>query len=520
MSEAQQPSSHPPRRIAIIGGGLSGLAAAVRILELTSESATPVELTLFEAGSNLGGLVGSEWIGEYLIDRGADSFLTTKPAAVRLCQRLGIEDRLIKTDEKYRGAMVLRQGRPIPVPEGFQLLSPTAIWPVLTSPLFSIGGKLRLMMEWMVPPRSAPIAPDQPAASGSALSDETLANFVRRRFGQEALDRLIQPLVGGIYTSDPEKLSLAATLPRFLEMENEYGSLIRASMFPRRKSGITNDENISVRSKDRSSGARYGQFAGLKGGMNDLVDALCKKIESQCQIRLNTPVVSIQCGHPLNSNSLHQSNSYSIAFDDGHFEQFDGVVVAVTATKTGKLLQQLDADLSRSLGQIEFASTALVISGHQLSDIQNPLHAFGLVVPACEKRQVLAVSFSSRKFPDRAPSGRVLLRTFVGGAMQPELFEKSDQEMSSIVRSELNSMLGVRGEPDFMRIFRYRDAMPQYHVGHLDRVARIESKMSHYPGLELAGIGYRGVGVPDAIATAELAAERVVQTVMDRPRSA
>ncbi|OYW18364.1 MAG: protoporphyrinogen oxidase, partial [Planctomycetales bacterium 12-60-4] len=264
------PLSQTPR-IAIIGGGLTGLSAAHRLSELASEQGLALDITLFEAGPKLGGIVGTVERDGYLIDTGADSFITNKPGALQLCQRLGLGERLQATDPKYRGALVLHNGRPVPVPEGFQLLSPSALWPVLASPILSPWGKLRIAAEYFIPARK----------NGS---DETLASFVRRRFGSEALDRLVQPLVGGIYTSDPEKLSLAATLPRFLEMERDHGSLIRASRTAKPQ---------AVAEDRVSSGARYGLFAGLRGGMRDLVDALSMRINERCTVRLDTPIVAI-----------------------------------------------------------------------------------------------------------------------------------------------------------------------------------------------------------------------------------
>ncbi len=237
------PKSASAKRVAVIGGGLAGLAAANRLIELAKERNEAIDVTLFEASSRLGGLVGTEQIGGYLVDTGADSFLTNKPAAVGLCRRLGIDDRLVSTDARYRGALVLRDGRPLPIPEGFQLLSPTAVWPVIKSPLFSVWGKLRLLAEWFVPSRqNATKQPthessDSAASNKPAIVDESLSDFVLRRFGREALDRLVQPLVGGIYTADPKQLSLAATMPRFLEMERDHGSLIRASLSKKRSNG-------------------------------------------------------------------------------------------------------------------------------------------------------------------------------------------------------------------------------------------------------------------------------------------
>jgi oxygen-dependent protoporphyrinogen oxidase len=515
------PENQGAKRIAILGGGLSGLAAAHRLNEIAEERGLSLSVTVFESGNRLGGLVGTERIGEYLVDTGGDSFLTNKPAAVGLCRRLGLEDRLVATDTKYRGALVLYDGRPVPIPEGFQLLSPTAIWPVMTTPLFSVWGKLRLLMEWFVPRRrntgsGSDRVSDTATSSTAALIDESLSEFVLRRFGSEALHRLIQPLVGGIYTSDPQRLSLAATMPRFLEMERDHGSLIRASLSEKAKGKSRNTKtNASVdgTAVDSSSGARYGLFAGLKGGMQDLVDALALSVKSRSRIELNSRVVSIQAtaADQTQSASSGKSSGYTLSFADGSQQQFDAVVVAVSAAHLAGVLESLDKELCKELTHVQYASSAIVVSGHRMADVQNPLKAFGLVVPHAERRRILAVSFSSRKFPERAPAGRVLLRTFVGGALQPELYEHSDEQLKKIVREELAEMLGVRGEPDFMRVVRYQHAMPQYHVGHLAHVARIEELTRRHQGLAVAGISCRGVGIPDAIASGERAADEVLQ---------
>lgn len=516
-----------PKRIAVIGAGITGLAAAFRLSELADERAVSIDVTVFERGPRFGGAIGSIKIGDYLVDTGADSFLTNKPAAVNLCRRLGIENRLISTDKRFRGAHVLHDGRPVPVPEGFQLLSPTAIWPVMTSPLFSAWGKLRLLMEWFVPPRNRPeIRPANPSLNvgggGTGLADESLADFVRRRFGREAFDFLVQPLVGGIYTADPERLSLAATMPRFLEMERDYGSLIRASMSRRgRLTGNGEAPNDLKASKDRSSGARYGLFVGLAGGMTDLIEALRLHVSSRCSIRLNSPVTAVvSSSRSTDPKSVEDEHlAYELNFADGKHEQFNAAIIAATADRTADLVDAIDPCLSAELRQIEYASSAIVVSGHQLADIRHPLDSFGLVIPQVERRKILAVSFSSRKFPDRAPEGRVLLRTFVGGAMQPELLDLNDDQLIQTTGEELAQTLGVRGEPDFVHVFRHPRAMAQYHVGHLDRVARIDQLAERHPGLALAGNAYRGVGLPDVIASGEQAAERVFSTFL-APRTA
>jgi len=474
------------KRIAIVGGGLSGLAAAHRIGELFAVENRPLEMTLFEAGPRTGGIMGTRHIGEYLVETGADSFITNKPWAVDLCRRLGIEDRLIPTDETYRRSLVLRNDKPVPVPEGFMLLTPAKIWPVLTSPIFSLGGKLRVAWEYFVPRRPQ-----------NGQQDESLAAFVRRRFGREALDRLIQPLVGGIYTSDPERLSLRATMPRFLEMERDFRSLIRAS---RKQQAQQTDATFS------GSGARYGLFATPAGGISELLDRLRDRVADFATLRTETAVTALK---PCVQQDGGATSGWKLTLSDGSEETFDGVIPAMRSWQAARLLKSLDARLSNLLDGIEYASTAIVVSGHKLDDIRDPINAFGLVVPAVENRRILAVSFASRKFPGRAPSGRVILRTFVGGAMQPELLKHSDEELLTIVREELSDILGVSGRAEFETVCRYERAMPQYHLGHCERVAEIETLVAKQAALELAGNAYHGVGIPDCVHSGEQAAERL-----------
>lgn len=465
-------------RVAVIGGGLSGLAAAHRLQELCAREKRPLDLVLFEAGTRLGGVVGTRQIAGYRVELGADSFITNKPWGVDLCRRLGIEDRLIPTDERYRRSLVLRNGKPVPVPEGFQLLAPVSIGAVLASPLFSIAGKIRMALEYVLP-------------RGAPQDDESLAHFVRRRFGREALERLVQPLVGGIYTSDPEKLSLRATMPRFLEMERVHGSLIRAL---RRKRCENADEAPA-------SGARYGLFATLKAGISELVDALAARVERDAGVQFETEVQSL--------TPEPDGRGFVVELPFGAKESFDAVILAIPAFRAGPAIARFAPHAAEALGRIEYASTAIVVSGHKLADIRHPLDAFGLVVPAIERHEILAVSFTSRKFPDRAPEGCVQLRTFVGGAMQPQLMQLSDAELTQLVARELASILGVTGKPDFTIVSRWMRSMPQYHVGHLDLLAAIERDLTAFPRLALAGNAYHGVGIPDCIHSGEQAAERV-----------
>jgi oxygen-dependent protoporphyrinogen oxidase len=489
-------------RVAVIGGGISGLAAAHRLIELATAAAVPIRVALFEAGSRLGGCLQTERLGNCLVELGADSFITNKPWAIDLCQGLGLKDQVISTDPKYRRALVLRNGKPFRVPDGFMLMAPGKIWPIVASPIFSPLGKLRMGLERWIPPRTDEV-------------DESVASFVRRRLGQEALERLVQPLVAGIYTSDPEKLSLRATLPRFLEMERQHGSLIRAA-----RRGTHNNNGTAAAEKPTTSGgraesgARYGLFVSFQAGMSELVDALVDRITSAGEIHLDARVASL-----IRVATPGEGFSLSFATDLGtstHTTSFDAVIVALPADRAADLVWPLDSVLAGALGEIEYASSAIVCTGHALSDVAHRLDASGLVVPALEKRRILSVSFASRKFAGRAPEGEVVLRTFLGGALQPEILAHTDDELVQMTLSELREILGVRGEPRFAVVSRHERAMPQYHVGHLDRIRRIDELASTLPRLALAGNAYDGVGIPDCVRSGERAAERIFSSLTCR----
>jgi protoporphyrinogen/coproporphyrinogen III oxidase len=458
-------------RVAVIGGGLAGLAAAHRLVELDPR----LEVTIFEASDRLGGAIATSELEGYLVEHGADMFISDKPAGVKLCERLGIADRLIAPTEGGRRSLVLRDGRPVEVPEGFALMAPTRLAPMLMTPILSPLGKLRMAADVVLP-------------RGQGSDDESLASFVRRRLGSQALDRLVQPLVGGIWTGDPERLSLRATLPRFLEMERAHRSLIVGGLFAAKRRG--------------ESGARYGLFVSFPRGMRELLEALTTALEGHAAIRMGAPVTAID----------RSGEGYALRCPDEE-RAADAVILALPAHRAAPLIESIAAAAAGPLAAIPYASSAIVVSGHRLADVRHSLDAFGLVIPAIERRRILAVSFASRKLPGRAPAGRVLLRTFVGGATQPELFFRSDDELLDLVRAELSELLGVGGEPDFARVFRHARAMPQYEIGHLDRVATIERVLANTPSLAVCGNAFRGVGIPDTIASAEAAAERVARAI-------
>ncbi|HEX6650292.1 MAG TPA: protoporphyrinogen oxidase [Pyrinomonadaceae bacterium] len=463
-------------RTVVIGGGITGLAAANRLIELGQTN-----VTLLEATGRLGGTIETEHRDGFLLERGPDSFISEKPEALALAKRLGLESRLVQTNEQHRRSFIVRNGRLRAVPEGFQLLAPSRIWPFITSDIFSVAGKMRMAADLVLPRRST-----------NGMKDETLASFVRRRLGREALERMAQPMVGGIYTADPETLSLRATLPRFLDMERDHRSLILAMLRQGRAQ------------KTGTSGARYSLFLSFDRGMQVLVDALANV---KADIRLNTRAVQLQPDGP----------SWTIATNTGEQIKADAVCLALPAFVAATLVDDIDASLATKLSQIKYASTATINFGYKRSAIAHSLEGFGFVVPLIEKRSLIACTFSSVKFDGRAPEGHVLLRAFAGGALQPEIFALDESEMAARVEAELRELLGIKEKPLFTEVAKWERSMPQYEIGHLDRVAEIENDLSHFPGLTLAGNSYRGAGIPDCIRSGESAAESIITYLRPLP---
>ncbi len=452
-------------RAVVIGGGLAGLSVAHRLLELAPE----MSLTVLEATERPGGLLGTVERDGFVIETGPDSILSAKRAAVDLAERLGIADRLIETRGEHRGAYVVCKGRLEKVPEGFSLVAPTRVLPFLQTPIVSRRGKLRALLEPIVPVRRD-------------ADDESMAGFVTRRLGREVLERLAQPLVGGIYGGDPELLSLRATMPRFLEMEERDGSVIRGL----RRAGDAN-----------ASGARYGLFVAFDRGMQVLIDALAARVGARlaCTTRVT---------------SLAREGTWIVETDRGERIEAEHVVLASGAWNAARLLEPHDRFLSDALFSIDHGSAATVTFAYAREDISHPLDAFGLVVPTVERRSILAATFSSVKWPGRAPDSKVLLRVFIGGENAPDVLAHDDATLIAMARRELRSLMQVQAEPLFSITRRYPHAMPQYQVGHAARVQAIEEATAKLAGIHLAGNALHGVGIPDTVRHAEGVAERIL----------
>jgi oxygen-dependent protoporphyrinogen oxidase len=465
-----------PARVIVVGGGIAGLAAAHRLVELARERDVPVTPTLLEAGPRLGGTIHTERLGGFLLEDGPDSFISEKPWALALAERVGLAGRLRPTDDRFRRTYVARGRRLAPLPDGFLLLAPVRLWPFVASPLFSWRGKLRMALDLVLPRRRG-------------ADDESLGAFVRRRLGREALERVAEPLVAGIYTAEADRLSLAATMPRFLALEREHRSLILGL---RRSAGR--------REVAGASGARWSLFVTLAGGMGELVDTLADRLPPGA-VRLGCPAVAL---------APRAGGGWHVELADGPPLAADAVVLAGPAPPMGDLMRGLDPELARLLGGIGYASSATVTLAYRREAIGHPLDGFGFVVPRAERRTLLACTFSSVKYPGRAPADHVLLRAFVGGAGRQAVLARSDDELRRLVVDDLRDLIAVTGEPVHARVARHPALMPQYEVGHLARLAAIEARVAGWPGLALAGAAYRGVGIADCVRSGEDAAERVL----------
>jgi len=466
------------KRIIVIGGGIAGLAAAHRIDELARAKGLSIDITLLEATGRLGGAIATERVGEFLVEAGPDSFISEKPWAINLCDRIGLSHRLVSTQSAYQKIFIVHHGRLVALPEGFFLLAPTRLWPFIRTPLFSWPGKLRMAAELLLP-------------RGELPDDESLGAFVRRRFGGEALERVAQPLLGGIYAADPDRLSLGATMPRFKEMEREHRSVIYAMWSAQRQ---------RAKKSETGSGARWSLFVTLAGGMQELVDTL--------NARLPAGSVRLNCAARALTLSADQKN-WQVAAGDNEVINADAVILATPAFRAGHLIKPMAAEAALDLTNISYASTATINLAYRREDFPRAPDSFGFVVPAIEKRKIMACTFSSLKYPGRAPDNCILMRAFVGGSLQPHQFNQPDADMERSVRDELTSLLGVTAAPIFSRIWRHPHSMPQYHVGHEVLVKRIEGALQPFPTLTLAGSAYHGVGISDCVRTGEAAAEIV-----------
>jgi oxygen-dependent protoporphyrinogen oxidase len=467
------PDAH---QVVIIGGGITGLAAAWQLQREAARRDLAVRYTVLERSNCWGGKVHSEQItgfgnGPFLLEAGADAFLTRKPWAVALARELGLESRLQGVNQANSRTYVLHRGHPTPIPEGVQLLAPTSFWPFARSPLFSPWGKLRVGLEMLLPPRHA-------------RADESLAQFVRRRLGPEALDRLAEPMMAGVYNAVPAEQSILATFPQYPALERQYGSVIR---------GLRATVRERVASADRTPA-----LVSFDTGAQALVEALVAQL---------TGDLRVQCAAERVDRAA-SGGAYRVALADGGQLPADAVIVAAPAQDAATLLGQVAPAAADRLGTIRSAGIGTLYLAFQRSEVPHPLDGFGLVIPSSEGRRIDGMTWTSSKWSGRAPAACALLRVYFGGPHTRDMLALDDRELLAVVREELASILGVQAAPLFHQVYRWPDGYPQYDVGHLERVAAIESALQS--GVYVTGSSYRGVGVPDCVRQGQEAALRAI----------
>jgi protoporphyrinogen/coproporphyrinogen III oxidase len=467
------------RTVLIVGGGIAGLSAAYGLAESSASRDSPIQCTLVEAEPRLGGKILTEQVGGFIIEGGPDSFLSQKPWGVELCRRLGLADRVIGTNRDRRKTYVYSRGRLEELPEGLALGVPTKLGPFLRSGLLSWRGKLRLGAELLIPRRSA-------------RGDESLGAFFRRRLGEEALERIIEPLMTGIYAGDADNLSIQATFPRFPEMERQAGSIVWALLGSWRRGQIS---NLSP-----PSGPGGTPFVTLEGGLSEMVQALTARLGH----------VRVLAGRRVRSVRMSGApGGYEVVLEGAAPLKVDALVLATPAYDAATLLEPFDGELGALLRGIPYASTATISLGFRRADFSHRLDGYGFVVPRIEGCALLAVTWTSSKWSHRAPDDAVLLRAYLGGAERETVLERGDDGLVSLVRAELREMMGITEAPVLAKVYRWPRAMPQYLVGHLERLTAIDERLARWPGLFLTGAAYRGVGIPDCIRDGLDTAERV-----------
>ncbi|MBU6453236.1 MAG: protoporphyrinogen oxidase [Cyanobacteria bacterium REEB67] len=514
--------------IVIVGAGVTGLTCAFDLIESEAFKSGVLKVTVLEGSGRAGGIIETTAEQGALIESGPDSFITTRPYMRNLAERLGLSDRIIPTNVEGRGAMVVSGGKLVKLPEGFAMLAPGKILPFLESPIISLAGKLRVLSEPFLPVRAS-------------TEDESLADFVRRRFGAELLEKIAQPMVGGIYVGDAEKLSAAMAAERFVELEQNAGSVIGGLLSQARQQAQDQAQAHSKISSDdggdpvasqpgvnasASAGVRYGMFCSFDGGMGILVEALVARLRSasatgNLDFRLSAPVAEITRAEDKGGQS------YSIQLADQVLSA-DHVVLAVPAGRAAAILSSSSSsssssrlnELAAELAKIEAASSLVVNFLVNKSDIAlevaGKLDAFGVVIPEVEmhrcKLNSIAVAFASKKFKGRAPGDKLILRVFLGGVKQPEILARPDAELIDMALADLVKLVGLdqSARPLYARVCRWPQSMPQYYVGHKKLLARIDSLASGIDGLHLAGASYRGVGLPECVHSGDVCADKIL----------
>ena len=469
------------KRVAVLGAGISGLSAAYRLHRLRPEAT----LRVWDRRDRTGGVLTTLHTQGYQIEQSADNFITTVPWGLELCRELGLADELVQTNPAYRRTYVVRKKRLHLLPDGFLMMAPSKMWPLAVTPILSPLGKLRAAMEYVLP-------------KSRSDADETLASFVTRRLGREVFERLVEPLVSGVYAADMDKLSLMATLPRFREMEREHGSLIRAM-----RSQIRANKQAGLQANE--SGARYSMFVTLRQGLSHITDTLAAKLPSDA-VQLNRRAETLE-----RIADESGKTQWRLTDQHGRAECFDAVIFALPSYETARLIMPMHNRLGEWLGRIEHSGTAIVTFAFHRAQMKTKITGMGFVVPKTENSPILAGSFSSMKYEHRAPEGKLLIRFFAGGARAPEMVDLPDAELLPLIKREMNQLLHIECEPELEVVSHWPRTMPQYHLGHLELIDEVSRLAAEIPDFALAGNAFDGVGIPNCARTGQLAASAIVE---------
>jgi oxygen-dependent protoporphyrinogen oxidase len=471
------------KKLVIIGGGIAGLSAAYYATKKISNT----QITLIESADRWGGKITTDRVTfddrQFIIEGGPDTFLATKPYATALCKELGLGERLHGTNPNKKNTYVLHHNKLEPLPDGLAMMIPTNVQAILKSHLVSWFGKARMGFDFIQPTK---------AVNG----DESLGTFVSRRLGREAYENLIEPLMSGIYAGDGDQLSLVSTFPYLRDLEIKYGSLARGAL------------KMRAQSSGKAVQGSRSAFLTPTTGLAEIVEALLKHLQTNnVDLCLNTNALSILALSQVEGTNYE--SHYQVGLEDGSILEADSVILATPAYVSGTLLASLNPTLASDLQKIPYASTATISLAYRESDLPRKLDGYGYVIPRREGRRALACTWTSTKFPHRAPEGYALIRVFVGRA--GEDIPWNEKDLMALAKEELNNTLGITAEPILSRVFMWDKAMPQYNLGHPEILKRIELGLEDHPSLALAGNGYRGIGIPDCIHSGEMATEKVTR---------
>jgi len=471
-------------KVIIIGGGIAGLAAAVHLKTGAKAYDKTMDVLLLERNNRIGGKILTEKIGPYLIEGGPDSFLPEKVWSVNLAKHLGLEPDMLPSNDEHKGTFIFSNSRLHSLPEGVMLMVPTSFWPMAKSSLITWPGKIRMGMEVFIPKRKE-------------RDDESLASFVTRRLGRECLEKIAEPLVAGIHTSNPDNMSVLATFPRFVQMEQKSGSLINGMI-----AAMKTRTHASHNAPPPITGATKLTFSmSFKNGMQELSQACADHIGKE-SIRMNAAVRAVE----------PKGKGYAVILDSGEALDADYVMLASSAYDSAEMIKGMDETLALQMNKIEWSSSGTVSLAFRKEDVTVPLKGFGFIIPRVEGRRINASTYTSIKWSFRAPDDMVLIRVFLGGGHHEELvFDLDDTGMVKMVMEELDTVLGLKANPQFSKVYRWRKGMPKYTVGHLERIAQIDRTLATHPGLHLIGCSYKGIGIGDCVHEAQIAAEKILK---------